>query len=132
MLIPCEIAVRSVIPALRAYVAKELTRSYDLKQTDVAKLLGITQTAVSKYTRHVRGTVIHVEKIDEVQVIVKEICASLVSKDMPRNELVRQFCTACRAIRQKRLMCELCKRTDPTISIHECVICISENSTCLP
>lgn len=132
MPIPCEIAVRSVLPALRAYVAKELAQSYELKQTDIAKLLGITQTAVSKYTRHVRGAVIQVEKIDEVQVIVKEICASLVSKDMPRNELVRQFCTACRVIRQKRLMCKLCKRTDPTINIHECVICISANSTCKP
>jgi len=130
--IPCEIAVKSVIPALRAYVAKELTQSYELKQTDIAKLLGITQTAVSKYTRHVRGAVIQVEKIDEVQVIVKEMCVSLVSKDMSRNELVRQFCTACKAIRQKRLMCELCKRSDPTINIHQCVVCISGNSTCRP
>lgn len=131
MPIPCEIAVKSVIPSLRAYVAKELTQSYEMKQADIAKL-GITQTAVSKYTRHVRGTVIQVEKIDEVQVIVKEICVSLVSNDMPRNELIRQFCTTCKAIRQKGLMCKLCKRTDSTISIHECVVCISADSTCKP
>jgi len=128
--IPCEVAVRSVIPALRAYVAKELTQSYGLKQTDIARLLGITQTAVSKYARHVRGIVLQVENIDEVQVIVKEICVSLVNGNMPRNELIKHFCAACRTIRQKRLMCKLCKRSDPTIDIHQCVICISETSTC--
>jgi hypothetical protein len=117
---------------LRAYVAKELTQSYGLKQTDVARLLGITQAAVSKYARHVRGAVLEVEKIDEVQVIVKKICVSLVNGDMPRKEVVRHFCAACRTIRQKRLMCELCKRSDPTIDISQCDICISKSSTCLP
>ena len=132
MPIPCEVAVKSVIPALRAYVAKELTQSYGLKQTDIAKLLGITQTAVSKYTTHARGIVLQVETIDEVQLIVKEMCLSLVNEDMTRNELIRYFCAACRTIRRKRLMCELCKRSDPAIDIHQCVICISEFSTCGP
>lgn len=131
MLIPCEVAVKSVIPALRAYVARELTQSYGLKQTDTAKLLGITQTAVSKYARHVRGAVLQVENIGEIQVIVKEMCVSLVNGDMTRNELIRHICAACRTIRQKRVMCELCKRSDPTIDIHQCVVCISETS-CIP
>jgi len=129
---PCEVAVKSVIPALRAYVAKELTESYGLKQTDIAKFLGITQTAVSKYTRHVRGAVLQVENIDEVHVIVKEMCVSLVNGDMARNEIVKHLCAACKTIRRKRLMCRLCKRSDPTIDIRECVICISETSTCRP
>jgi len=130
--IPCEVAVKSVIPALRAYIAKELTQSYGLKQTDIAKLLGITQTAISKYARHVRGVVLQVENIDEVQIIVKEICVSLVNGDMSRNEVIKHFCAACRVIRRKRLMCKLCKRSDPTIDIRQCIICISEASTCMP
>ena len=125
---PCEVAVKSVIPALRAYVAKVLTQSYGLKQTDIARLLGITQTAVSKYTTHARGAVLQVENVDQVQVIVKEICVSLVNGDMTRNELIKHFCTACRTIRQKRLMCDLCKRSDPTIDIQRCLICTSKAS----
>lgn len=132
MSIPCEIAVKSVIPALRAYISKELTQSYGLKQTDIAKLLGITQTAVSKYATHVRGVVLQVENIDEVQVIVKEMCLAFVSGNVTRNEVVKHFCEACRTIRQKRLMCKLCKRSDPTISIHQCVICVSGTSVCRP
>jgi len=132
LLIPCEVAVKSVIPALRAYTAKELTQTYGLKQTDIAKLLGITQTAVSKYARHVRGIALQVENIDEVKVIIKEMCVSLVNRNMSRNEVIKHFCTACTTIRRKRLMCELCKRSDPTIDIYQCVICISKSSTCRP
>ena len=131
MPIPCEVAVKSVIPALRAYVAKELSQSYGLKQIDIAKLLGITQTAVSKYATRVRGTVLQVENINEVQVIVKDVCTTLVSGDMSRNKLIKYFCTACRTIRQKRLMCELCKRSDSTIDIQQCIICV-KSSTCEP
>jgi predicted transcriptional regulator len=125
MSIPCEVAVKSVIPALRAYIAKELTQSYGLKQTDIAKLLGITQTAVSKYATHVRGAVLQVENIDEIQVIVKEMCISLKKGNMARNELIKHFCAACKVVRQKRLMCKLCKRSDPTIEIHHCLICVN-------
>jgi len=129
---PCEVAVKSVIPALRAYISKELTQSYGLKQTDIAKLLGITQTAVSKYATHTRGVVLQVENIHEVQVIVKEMCISLTNGDITRNEIVKHFCEACKTIRRKRLMCRLCKRSDPTIDIHQCVVCISRTSTCRP
>ena len=58
MVIPCEVAVKSLIPAIRSAIARELTESHKLKQKEVAELLGITQTAVSKYTRFYRGTVI--------------------------------------------------------------------------
>lgn len=131
MQVPCEIAVKSVVPSLRAYIAKELIRSYGLKQTDIAKLLGITQTAVSKYTRHVRGVVLHVENIEEVQPIVNEICMSLVNGNLSNNEVTKHLCKACRVIRQKRIMCKLCKRSDPAIDIRKCILCVSEAS-CTP
>jgi len=127
MPIPCEVAVKSVIPALRAYVAKELKQSYGLKQTDIAKLLGITQTAVSKYSTHTRGTVLQVENLNEIQVIVKEMCTSLANGNMQRTELINRLCTACKIIRQKRLMCKLCERSDPRVNIQQCLVCVKSS-----
>jgi len=132
MLIPCEVAVKSVVPAIRALIAKELTQSYGLKQSDVAGLLGVTQTAVSKYTRHVRGTVLKVEDVEEIQPTIKEIVALLAGGRMSRYELVTKFCVTCEIIRRKRLMCELCKRSDPSIDIQQCLICQSGSSFCTP
>jgi len=129
MLLPCEVAVRSLVPAIRSAIARELTQTYGLKQKDVANLLGVTQTAVSKYTRQVRGALLKIEEIEEVQPTIKEIVVLLVNGRMSKYELVGRFCVTCEIIRRKRLMCELCKRSDPSIEIQECFVCSSESSS---
>jgi predicted transcriptional regulator len=124
MLMPCEVAVKSLVPSIRSAIAKELTETYGLKQKEVANLLGVTQTAVSKYTRHVRGTVIEIEEIKEVQPIVKETVVLLAKGSISRYELAGRFCEICEIIRRKRLLCELCKRLDPSIDIQKCFVCM--------
>ena len=123
MLLPCEVAVRSLVPALRSAIARELTQTYGLKQRDVARLLGVTQTAVSKYTRHVRGIVLKVEDVEEVQPTLKEIVVSLANGRMSKYELVAKFCVACEILRRKGLMCELCRLSDPSIDVQQCFVC---------
>ncbi|MCP8310568.1 MAG: hypothetical protein L6N94_03625 [Candidatus Methylarchaceae archaeon HK01M] len=125
MLLPCEVAVKSLVPAFRSAIAKELTQTYGLKQKDVANLLGVTQTAVSKYTCNVRGTVLKIEEVEEVRPMIKEIGISLANGHMSKYELVAKFCVACKMIRQKRLMCELCRLSDPSIEIQRCFVCHS-------
>lgn len=127
MIMPCEVAVKSVVPALRALVAIELTNTHKLKQTDVASLLGVTQTAVSKYIRRVRGSVLTAEDLKEIQPVIKEIAVSLTNGNAVRESLLRSFCNACKIVRQKKLMCELCKRADPLIDVEGCSFCLAES-----
>jgi predicted transcriptional regulator len=123
MKLPCEIAVKSVVPAIRALLAKELTQTYGMKQKEAANLLGITQTAVSKYTHDVRGRILIIEKYEEVTTQIKKTATSLANGDIDRTTLVLQICTTCKLIRKNRLMCELCKRADPTLDIKQCKRC---------
>ncbi len=123
MLMPCEVAVKSLVPSLRSALARELIQSYGMRQNDVANLLGVTQTAVSKYTRYVRGAALKVEDVKEVQPTIKEIAFSLVNEHMSKYQLVTKLCMVCEMIRRKGLMCELCKRSDPTIDIQQCYAC---------
>jgi len=126
MLLPCEVAVKSLIPAIRSAIARELTQTHGLKQKDVADLLGITQTAVSKYAHHVRGTVLKIEEVEEVQPTIREIVVSLANGHMSKYELVMKFCVVCEIVRRNRLMCELCRLSDPTIDIEQCFVCHSD------
>jgi len=123
MLLPCEVAVKSVIPAIRSAIARELTQNYGLKQKDAGKLLGITQTAVSKYTRFYRGTVIEVQKIEEANVILKETVHLLANGQMNKYELTEKLCIICGVIREKGVMCELCSLTEATIDSSKCIVC---------
>jgi len=130
-MIPCETAVKSVIPAIRAYIAKELILKYKLKQADVAQPLGITQTAVSKYFRHVRGQAIRIDHVKEIRYKMDETASKIADKKIAQPQLTLMFCEICRAVRQNALMCELCKRTDPTLDITLCSVC-KDGNACTP
>ena len=123
MLLPCEVAVKSVIPAIRSAIARELTQLYGLKQQEVAELLGITQTAVSKYTSHCRGAVIEVREVIDVQPVLKQTVFSLANGEMSKYELAEKLCKVCSIIRHSGLMCELCELSDPAIDNNKCIVC---------
>ena len=121
---PCEVAVKSVIPAIRAYVAKQLIQTYNMRQTDVAELLGITQTAVSKYVGNVRGQALKIDREDEIQSMMNKIASRIADKKTSRPQLTLEFCTVCRAVRRNGQMCELCRRSDPEIRRVSCDVCM--------
>jgi predicted transcriptional regulator len=133
MLMPCEVAVKSVVPSIRAYVAIELTQTYNMRQVDVAALLGITQTAVSKYTTQVRGAVLKIDQTQEIQTMLKEIASQLANQEMKlaQKDLVPQFCEVCKIVRKEGIMCALCKRSDPRLNTKTCKVCKSDNTGCV-
>ena len=130
MVMPCEIAVKSVVPSIRAFIAIELTQSYQMKQNDVADILGITQTAVSKYTRQVRGTVVKIGDSEEIEAMMQQITGQIAEKKISQQDLALRFCKICQTTRRNGLMCQLCKRTDPTIDTQACRICKSVSLNC--
>ena len=128
MILPCEIAVKSVIPAVKALIAKELVEKQGLKQDEVARMLGISQSAVSRYTRKVRGHVIKIDDIDEVETLVNRMITILSDENFKRAEFLKAFCQTCKSIRRTSAMCQFCHKTDPKIKVEECDFCLSSNS----
>jgi predicted transcriptional regulator len=55
MLQPQELVVAKLLPTIRARLARELLRTYKMKQVEVARSMGITQAAVSHYNTQSRG-----------------------------------------------------------------------------
>lgn len=127
MIIPCEVASKSVIPALRAMVARELIEEHGMKQEQVAARLGVTQAAVSKYQHQVRGEAIELERASEVQAISHDI-ASMLSKNPNPLAVSQKLCQACTDIRALGLMCETCRKVDPEWDVEHCTICFGNHS----
>jgi uncharacterized protein len=122
MLTPCEVAVKTVSPAIRALLAQTLIEKHEMKEFDVAQLLGITQSAVSKYNKRVRGSTIPINDIPEVQGITNQMITLLLASPVEQMELMRLFCQACNVIRSKGLMCPLC-RPNQKPAIDGCDFC---------
>jgi len=129
--LPCEVAVRSLVPAMRASIAKELADRYLMKQSQIAESLNITQAAVSYYTREIRGAAVNIDKVDEVRQATKDIATALASGHWSTPDLMLRFCKACSAARATGLICQLHKEMEPFITLRDCKLCMSKQVSCV-
>ena len=125
MLVPCEVAVKCALPAIRAMIAKELMMHYKLRQADAAKLLGVSQPAISLYSRRMRGKAIDLEDDSEIRSLTEELAGRLFEGDLPHVKFISDFCQICRKIRAKGLLCKMHRTFDPSIDIEKCGLCAS-------
>ncbi len=123
MLAPCEVAVKCVLPVVRATIAKELMMKHKLKQVETAKLLGVSQPAISLYFRERRGKAIDLENESDITPLIEDLAASLANGNLSPKDFISAFCDICATIREKGLMCKLHKAFDPTIDIEKCGVC---------
>jgi predicted transcriptional regulator len=125
LIVPCEIAVKSVIPAVKALIAKQLVEKHGLKQEKVAEILGISQSAVSKYTRKIRGYAIKIDGIEEIEPLIEEMVGLLEEGTHQRREFLKTFCQTCVVIRKTGIMCQFCQKTEPEVTIEQCCFCLN-------
>jgi len=123
MILPEELASKSVIPAIRALVVKRLVEEHNMTQQEAAKLLGVTQPAVSKYLHEKRGAAIKLGGIKEIDQATGEIAALVSSKKVPQIEVMSKIEAACDYVRRNRYMCDLHKKLEPSMDINACHIC---------
>lgn len=123
MLLPDEIASKSVIPAIRAMVVRRLVDEHGMTQQQAAHLLGITQPAVSKYMHNKRGVAIKLEGIADVDKAAGKIAAMLVSGKAGQVQIMGRLNEVSIHVRKSRLMCDLHRRLEPSLNLGNCRVC---------
>lgn len=122
---PCELIVREILPISRAKIAKLLVNEYKWKQEDVADILGIKQSTVSRYISCNRGDNEEVLTFfPEIQKYIETIVAEIHSK---KSNETSPFCDLCSEIRDKKEFCDLHKEH---FNLSECNICFGKQSHC--
>ena len=125
---PCEVVVRSVLPAFRSIVARRLIEDYKFSQVNAAKKLGTTQASVSNYLYSKRGKklVKQLEESTQVQTIVNEIAQGIAKDKMSAFDAMLHFCSLCEALRSEDLVCDWHKEL--TELPKSCSVCPSTKS----
>ncbi len=101
---PCELIVNKIIPAIRAASVRVLINEYGMKQTEVSKTLGITQSAVSQYITHARGGHEDISTLfPEIEEFARKIAAKVVTGELSGQDI--DLCEPCRQIREKEEFC---------------------------
>jgi len=123
MILPEELASKSVIPAIRALIVKRLVEEYGMTQQEAAKILGVTQPAVSKYLHHKRGAAIGLSGIKEIDQATSEIAKMVSTHKVEPIKIMSRIEAASLYVRRHRYMCELHKRLEPELDVNSCHVC---------
>jgi predicted transcriptional regulator len=104
---PCELVVGRILPTLRASVVKELSGKYRMKQSEIAKKLGITQASVSQYLSETRGgSTKMLDDFPQISEYADEIANRIVAGET-RYQWYGVLCKACKDIRDDERFCKL-------------------------
>ena len=126
MLLPSEIEAKSLIPAIRSILARKLIKEFHLKEEDVAKMLGVTQAAVSNYVRGTRGDAELAAKlggVQEVKRIVDDIARDLAANKAYTPSTMAKFVQLCNYMRYTFIICDVHHTIESNIDSKVCEQC---------
>ena len=126
MLLPSEIESKLLIPAVRAILSKELVIEKGLKEEEVAKMLGITQAAVSNYLRGTRGDNELISKLmslSEIMSMIKEIGDDLSTNRAYTAKTLSKFIALCNYMRYSLIICDAHHSLERNIDEKVCEQC---------
>ena len=105
---PCEIVVRSVLPAFRSLVARRLIENFNFSQVAAAKKLGTTQASISNYLYSKRGNkfVKQLEASPSVHAIVIKVAKGIAADESSPFDAMLEFCNLCGALKSSDLICD--------------------------
>ena len=123
LILPCEVGVKTVLPAVKAIMAREIVEKHGLNEQQTAELLGLSQSAVSRYVGRERGNLLHIEDSNDILALITQMVTSLIKEPDNKTEILKLFCQTCRAVREKGLMCPNCQKEMPREWAEKCFFC---------
>ena len=113
LILPCEVGVKTVLPAVKAIMARSIVEKHGLNEKQTADLLGLSQSAVSRYVGRERGNLLAIEGTPEVVALIDQMVTHLIKTPDNKTEFLKLFCQTCTTIREKGLMCTHCQKEMP-------------------
>lgn len=126
MLLPAEIESKTLIPALRAIVAKKLADDHNIREDVISNMLGVTQAAISNYIRGTRGDPVLIGKLlsqEKVAGMIDDLCDSLSSDMAYTPSSLSKFIGLCNYIKSSLFICEIHHNLESDINEEVCKEC---------
>ena len=126
MLLPAEIESKTLIPALRAILAKNLAEKHEVREDEISKMLGVTQAAISNYIRGTRGDPELIKKLaaeKQVSEMIDEIASDLSSDMAYSPSSLSKFIGLCNYIKTSLLICDIHRNLESDIDEAICKEC---------
>lgn len=118
-----EVVAARFVPTWRGMLARELTRR-GLAQTEIATLLGITQSAVSKHLRGELGSDASLEREPRMVETVRRVAEGLATRSLSPFQALHEATALVRAFEDRGPVCALHEAEMPELQGLGCDICV--------
>ncbi len=115
---PQEVQVWYLIPAIRRDLAKTFVKDYDLSQKEASEILGITESAISQYLKSKRGAGLKFNKEESAK--IKEAAEKIISD---KNKAMHHLFHLSNELMGSKSICDFHRKHDGSLS-KDCVICM--------
>jgi predicted transcriptional regulator len=91
-------------------MARQIVEKHGRNEQEAATLLGLSQSAVSRYISKERGNLLAIEGSTEILALIDQMVTSLIKEPSNKTQILTLFCQTCQIIREKGLMCPFCQK----------------------
>ena len=127
MQLPCEAGVKIVVPAVRAVLSAKLINQHGMNESQAAKILGLSQSAISRYKSKNRGNLLKIDSDPDIQFLLDQMIQLLLNgKSIETFKILDIFCKTCVLVREKGLLCSFCQKKMPMQKTEICTFCFSK------
>ncbi|AEM38542.1 transcriptional regulator, XRE family [Pyrolobus fumarii 1A] len=118
-----EVAYRYVYPSVRKRLVEKLSEK-GLTQTEIAKLLHITQSAVSRYLSAERGAPLDLKPYPDIDAELEQLAQEILSSHPDEYQIHYHLVRISLEVLRRGYACQLHATIDPGLDPKKCKTCI--------
>lgn len=118
-----ELGYRYVLPSLRRRLAAILLKEHKLAEKEVAKMMALDVSTVSKYLSSQRGVLLDVSKIQRAELKLKQLAKAIAEGKCKAGEVERELHRLTLNLMASKALCDIHKEVDELVSAEECNLC---------
>ena len=125
--LPCEIVTEQLLPLMRKALVEELVVNRGISQLQAAKIVGVTQPAVSSYLHSQPRAREGLRGVTKIEALAKNLSEDWMSGRLSETDAIRRVCGLCIELRTYGPICAIHRDGYEELSIN-CAVCIDDLS----
>jgi predicted fused transcriptional regulator/phosphomethylpyrimidine kinase/predicted transcriptional regulator len=125
--LPCEIVTEQLLPLMRKALVEELVIKHGVSQLQAAKIVGVTQPAVSSYLHSQPRMREEFKGSSKIEELAKNITEDWISGKLSETDAIQRVCELCTEMRSNGPICTIHHNNYKELPIN-CAICVEDLS----
>ncbi|MCL2785843.1 MAG: transcriptional regulator [Methanomassiliicoccaceae archaeon] len=94
-MLPCEVIIVNILPIMRKELAIKLVDGHRFMKADVARMFGVSGTAISQYIHGTRGHDTSIKDCPNYTDFIREIAESASRIALKKGTVIDELCRLC-------------------------------------